>query len=167
VLAAAAAAAVTADIAANAAGEAFLNALEDGEQGGGGPGSVGSATTTAPGELRQRVSCCLVACHIRNSMPWTRCRRCILFICSIVMPNSTTLFDTAAAAAAGDFGILGGVQTEWGELVHTYCAPSAHGPDAGGAHPSFGELALLYGERCVVCDERQQCMLHDRSEGRW
>jgi hypothetical protein len=40
-------------------------------------------------------------------------------------------------------GLLGGIQTEWGELVHTYVAP---GMAAGTAHPSFGELALLYGE---------------------
>jgi hypothetical protein len=38
--------------------------------------------------------------------------------------------------------LLGGEQTEWGELVHTYVAP----PVIGSVHPSFGELALLYGE---------------------
>ena len=44
-------------------------------------------------------------------------------------------------------GLLGGLQTEWGELVHTYVAP----PVVGGVYPSFGELALLYGECGFVC----------------
>lgn len=64
----------------------------------------------------------------------------------------------AAAAAAGpgsmssqqETGFLGGVQTEWGELVHTYVAPPMNGPTAEGPHASFGELALLYG-KFITC----------------
>jgi hypothetical protein len=44
-------------------------------------------------------------------------------------------------------GWVGGQRTEWGELVHTYVAP----PVVGHVHPSFGELALLYGESVWWC----------------
>lgn len=59
-------------------------------------------------------------------------------------------------------GLLGGIQTEWGELVHTYVAPPMQGPDAGGPHPSFGELALLYGELlltwlCLLAACKRRC----------
>lgn len=74
---------------------------------------------------------------------------------------------TAAAAAGGvaltggssissqqEVGFLGGVQTEYGELVHTYVAPPMTGPQSGGPHPSFGELALLYGkDGLYVCHD--------------
>jgi hypothetical protein len=48
----------------------------------------------------------------------------------------------AAGSDQQQLGLLGGVETQWGELVHTYIAP----PVTGRMFPSFGELALLYGE---------------------
>jgi CRP-like cAMP-binding protein len=62
--------------------------------------------------------------------------------------------DTGSPGQEATVGMLGGVQTEWGELVHTYVAPPLEGEESGGPHPSFGELALLYGKpraATVVC----------------
>jgi hypothetical protein len=80
---AAAAVAIGADIAANAAGEAFLNSLEDAQEGGGGPGSVGSATTTAPGSVIQPgvmflcyMSLYAIACGRRRAGRWWGPRQC-------------------------------------------------------------------------------------------
>lgn len=58
-----------------------------------------------------------------------------------------SLAKTSISSSISQMGLLGGQQTEWGELVHTYVAP----PVVGNVYPSFGELALLYGE----CEGRE------------
>ncbi|KAF8060315.1 protein phosphatase 2C [Scenedesmus sp. PABB004] len=66
-------------------------------------------------------------------------------------PSGSVMSGTTGGAptlggGGSELGLLGGQQTPWGELVHTYVAPPPTGPDAGGPHPTFGELALLYGK---------------------
>jgi CRP-like cAMP-binding protein len=56
--------------------------------------------------------------------------------------HSLTGWGGMGSAPGAPLGSVGG--EHMGDLVHTLVAP---GPGVAGAHPSFGELALLYGKR--------------------